>query len=103
MVSKKEAVDRLRCIRERYRANHKVFGVADVAIGEKDVAALNTALETLRTSEEAFWRPIEYDGFYDGQPVYDVWECSECGWEHNGDDGTLTPYCPMCGAKMEPR
>ena len=47
------------------------------------------------------WVGIEYDGYADGNPVYDTWECSECGWEHNGADDTLTCYCPNCGAKME--
>ena len=47
------------------------------------------------------WVGIEYDGYADGNPVYDTWECSECGWEHNGEDDTLTCYCPNCGAKME--
>ena len=46
------------------------------------------------------WIGIESDGDADGYPVYDVWECSECGDEHNGDDSTLPRYCPNCGAKM---
>lgn len=46
----------------------------------------------------------QYDGYFDGEPVYDVWECSSCG--HIIDDGTdceddLPHYCPTCGAKME--
>ena len=47
------------------------------------------------------WIPIGYDGYADGNPVYEWWECSECGWEHTGDEDTLTAYCPNCGAKME--
>lgn len=47
------------------------------------------------------WIPIEYDGYADGCPVWDLWECSECGEEHSGDEDTLTPYCPNCGAKMD--
>ena len=46
------------------------------------------------------WIGIEYDGYADGNPVYDVWECSECLEEHNGEEDTLTNYCPNCGAKM---
>lgn len=46
------------------------------------------------------WIPTGYDGYADGSPVYEYWECSECGWEHNGDDETLTEFCPNCGAKM---
>ena len=45
------------------------------------------------------WIGLEYDGYADGCPVYDLWECSECGHEHKGED---TPnYCPNCGAKMD--
>ena len=47
------------------------------------------------------WIPIEYDGYADGNPVWDLWECSECQEEHGGDEDTLTPYCPNCGAKMD--
>lgn len=47
------------------------------------------------------WIPIEYDGYADGYPVWDLWECSECREEHSGDEDTLTPYCPSCGAKMD--
>ena len=47
------------------------------------------------------WRPLEYDGYADGNPVWDLWECSECQEEHSGDEDSLTPYCPNCGAKMD--
>lgn len=47
------------------------------------------------------WMPIEYDGYADGYPVWDKWECSECGWEHSGDKESLTAFCPNCGTKME--
>lgn len=47
------------------------------------------------------WVGIEYDGYADGNPVYDVFECSVCGCEHKGESDTLTNYCPDCGAKME--
>lgn len=46
----------------------------------------------------------ESDGYADGEPVYDVWHCSECN--HCIDDGTddadlLPNYCPNCGSKMK--
>ena len=46
----------------------------------------------------------EGDGYADGALVYDVWDCSECGYCI--DDGTDNPdclpkYCPNCGAKMD--
>ena len=47
------------------------------------------------------WIPTEYDSYADGAPVWDKWECSECGHEHNGEEDTLTAYCPDCGARMD--
>ena len=46
----------------------------------------------------------EGDGYADGALVYDVWNCSNCGYCI--DDGTDDPeclpkYCPHCGAKMD--
>jgi rubrerythrin len=47
------------------------------------------------------WEPMWYGGYADGCPVWEEWDCSECGYEHNGLEDTLTNYCPNCGAKME--
>lgn len=48
------------------------------------------------------WIGLEYDGYADGAPVYDLWECSECGEEVRGDDVPDThPWCHSCGAKMD--
>lgn len=46
------------------------------------------------------WIPIEYDSYADGAPVWDKWECSECGHEHKGEEDTLTAFCPDCGFDM---
>lgn len=46
------------------------------------------------------WIPTEYDSYADGAPVWDKWECSECGHEHSVEKDTLTAFCPDCGAKM---
>ena len=46
------------------------------------------------------WIPIEYDSYADGAPVWDKYECSECGHEHSGEEDTLTAFCPDCGADM---
>lgn len=67
------------------------------------------AIDAAPTVDPETLRPVaqwegQYDGYSDGEPVYDVWECSNCG--HTIDDGTdckddLPNYCPACGAKME--
>ena len=47
------------------------------------------------------WIGISYDGYADGNPVYDRWECSNCGLEIDDDNGEiLWRYCPDCGADM---
>ena len=46
----------------------------------------------------------EGDGYADGELVFDVWYCSECGCciDDGTDDPDMLPnYCPNCGAKME--
>lgn len=42
------------------------------------------------------------DGYADGEPVYDRWACSKCGYDADGaDEPPDWNYCPNCGAKME--
>lgn len=67
---------------------------------------IKTVLEQTKTVDavevvHGRWIPLEYDGFADGNPVWDLWECSECREEHRGEEDSLTPYCPNCGAKMD--
>lgn len=41
------------------------------------------------------------DGYANGELVYDMWECSECGYDADGaDEEPNWNYCPNCGAKM---
>lgn len=50
------------------------------------------------------WIGIGYEGYADGTPVYDYWECSECGEEVDGEDVPEThPFCHGCGADMRAR
>ena len=52
-------------------------------------------------SQRGEWVGIEYDGYADGLPVYDLWQCSNCGEEVRGEDVPEThPYCQSCGIKM---
>lgn len=50
----------------------------------------------------AKWIGIEGDGYDDdGNIVYDVFECSNCGCEHRADGEPEWTYCQDCGAKMD--
>lgn len=62
---------------------------------------VNELIKDMPAPKIGRWIGIGYDGYADGYPVIDEWECSECGWEHSGEDYTLTCYCPNCGVKME--
>lgn len=43
----------------------------------------------------------EYDGYADGNPVYDMWYCSECGCcFEDWDEKPTYNFCPNCGADM---
>lgn len=42
------------------------------------------------------------DGYADGELVYDMWDCSECGFDADGaEEKPEWKYCPNCGAKMD--
>jgi len=56
-------------------------------------------LMNVENRQKGKWIGIGYDGYADGNPVYDEWECSNCGHEIKTED--TPPYCEMCGAKME--
>lgn len=51
-----------------------------------------------------YWIGVEADGYADGVPVYNLWQCSECGEEVDGEDVPEThPFCHGCGADMRAR
>lgn len=64
--------------------------------------------EELRKLPAADVRPVvrghyvgEYDGYADGNPVYDMWYCSECGCcFEDWDEKPTYNFCPNCGADM---
>lgn len=44
----------------------------------------------------------EYDGYYDGTPVYDMARCPNCdkGF-YEDENGWETTYCPDCGQRLD--
>lgn len=82
--------------------SHNKIGDDDCdVIIQKDIETIKALAPVMPKPKIGRWIPTEYDGYADGNPVYDRWECSECGWEHTGDEESLTAFCPNCGAKME--
>lgn len=39
------------------------------------------------------------DGYADGSPVYDSWDCPRCGWTYELDTEQYD-YCPHCGQRI---
>ena len=82
----------------------------DAYPGTKEyMEALQMALAALRgpTREqvEKVWRGEwigSADGYADGELVYDIWECSECGYviDEEDDPDMLPQFCPKCYAAM---
>lgn len=87
------------------------IGLMDLSCEQKSdlTEALNIALAALRgpTREqvEEVWMGEwigSADGCADGELVYDIWECSECGYviDEEDDPDMLPQFCPKCYAAM---
>lgn len=42
-----------------------------------------------------------YDGYADGEPAVDDYECPSCGAVYNFDDDGKHRFCPNCGQALE--
>ena len=58
-----------------------MIGIARMLRDENDFPTVEAA-----PVRHGRWLPIEADGYADGAPVWDKWECSECGHEHDGEE-----------------
>ena len=79
----------------------------DLEINGKNFARVKEHIDRADAVEAApvvhgEWIGTQYDGYADGNPVYDLWECSECReeFEYEGDPPPFA-YCPYCGVKMD--
>ena len=79
-------------------SRYRVAQIVDRLFSEGVILPSSEGTEVVR----AEWVGTEYDGYADGYPVYDKWECSLCHEEFLSD-GEPPPYnyCPYCGAKMD--
>ena len=90
-----ELIDRRKLLRQLSKEEY--FKMGDIGM----MRAVKKIKEQPKISDgvHGHWVGIEYDGYADGFPVYDTWECSKCGNEIHTED--TPPYCEMCGAKMD--
>lgn len=81
----------------RIMESHRNFMAYDTAIE----VAIGTAVDALEKQVAKEVR-YEYDGYADGNPVYDVAYCPTCNvCFENGDDNWEKNYCPECGQKLK--
>ncbi len=99
-MDKNEIIERLE--RLAICATHTI-GEPPFVMSLDDGIAIHEAIDIIQRSQlTGHWIGTEFDGYANGFPVYDVYECSECGMEYDSTDyGEITHnYCPNCGAKM---
>ena len=94
-----EAIEKLKTIYEVKARDDEKEGVCYVI--ESDREPLEIAIKAMekQVAEEVRY---EYDGYADGNPVYDVAYCPICNvCFENGDDNWGKNYCPECGQKLK--
>ena len=102
-ISRKVAI---RAIIDKQR-DHTTPWRLSYELGKKHAA--DEYVEVLKAVPAADVRPVvhghyigEYDGYADGNPVYDMWYCSECGCLfEDWDEKPTYNFCPNCGCAME--
>lgn len=92
--SRKVFKDATKAVEKHHREIHKFIEETDKKIFD--------FFENAKRDSHGEWIGTEYDGYADGNPVYDKWECSKCHEEFSCE-GEPPPYnyCPNCGAKMD--
>lgn len=99
-----EAIDQLKSLLDHCKTMRE-----SGEVWVRDCEALRIAIAALRgpTREqvEKVWMGEwigSADGYADGELVYDIWECSECGYviDEEDDPNMLPQFCPKCYAAM---
>lgn len=82
-------------------SRQSVYDALNTINGTAELDKAFEVIEQLPSAEKiGHWKPTEYRSYADGSPVYDLWVCSNCGYEHSGEEDTLTNYCCECGCRM---
>ena len=106
-MTREEAIGQLTRLRSYCSAEAGTDDRDAASIWKADAEALSIAIAALngptRKMVERFaeeWQGIA-DGYADGELVYDMWSCSNCGYTIDTDEpDDLPPFCPVCGAPM---
>ena len=115
-MTREEAIDVLEeskrqneIMRDNPTAFWASYQMADgVKNAKRRIEAFEIALSALRTPtrEQVEKMRGEWmgsaDGYADGELVYDIWECSHCGYviDEEDDPDMLPQFCPKCCSIM---
>lgn len=58
------------------------------------------AVETIIEEMNKVEAPAQKVGAWEPVPST-IFKCTACGGQFDFDDGSTSPFCPMCGAKMD--
>lgn len=58
------------------------------------------AVETIIEEMNKVEAPAQKFGVWEPVPST-IFKCTACGGQFDFDDGSVSPFCPMCGAKMD--
>lgn len=68
-------------------------------LDEKTLQTIRRAINALNRCDP--WMPDIYgDGYADGEMVYDMWQCPNCGKSYELDHDEYD-YCPCCGQAID--
>ena len=109
-MTQEEAIKYFESLLKRFEEMHETeTSYWGKAHAETAIEAMCLALSALRpVSREQVkkvWRGEwvgSADGYADGELVYDIWECSQCGYviDEEDDPDILPQFCPKCYAAM---
>lgn len=70
---------------------------------EKTANALKASKMAIEALEKQTPRKpaLSGDGYADGEIVYDIWECPNCGAEYEIDCDGKHKFCPNCGQAID--
>ena len=82
--------------------DYKIIGQEELSI----VSDMRNRIKTYELSIEALEKQspknpyLSGDGYWNGQLVYDIWDCPNCGKSYEVDCDNYD-YCPECGQKID--